>query len=280
MGENTYIPTYRDYDNKNDENFYYSIEEMKNKLDSYIFVFKKDSKNNYYLHEVIKEEANKNDKPNDDKNDGSIDNTLTENEKKELQEKVNKITNYFLAYYSKSNEIPNQDLLKFAIYTYKDVSFTPNEDIRNANEIDKTFHKYFSNNITLTHEDLSCCKEGNIYNYDNKNYILDPEHSHSIGNTRRLASFYIESMNKNNNKYIVKAKVIFSNCGLCVAPIMYYANHEDLKNSTNEVFVRHGYEPTEEEIRAISNKIPTTTYTFIKENDNLVLETFEIDTSK
>ena len=40
------------------ENYNDNFDEIKDKLDSYIFVFKKDSKDNYYLYEVKKEEAN------------------------------------------------------------------------------------------------------------------------------------------------------------------------------------------------------------------------------
>ena len=228
------------------------------------------------------EQNNNNQNDNTDNNENEdndlsylVNDTISKDDVTKLNERMDKINPLMAAYYTDNEElnIPNQQLLVFG--------YTNTHNEKNSKEaMDKVINSYFGKNVSVVYEDIICNVENEvIYKYDeeNKKYV-DGTYVHAHGGSgtypEYVDTYYIENITKENDKYIVNAKVVYGTCDdICSHDYIPYYATTDTKNVANKMFE---VKPSMNEIKDKGNLIPTTTYTFVKENNEFVLQSVKV----
>lgn len=204
-------------------------------------------------------------------------------EKNMLIERIKEI-NMFSKYYpfEDVNKIDNQEVLYKIIY---DLGY--GKPISEKAVSDKV--KYlFGNSYNLKHENLICKVDNNslyIYDSERKLYMYDTNslHGHgSSGDVRDIVVKYIKGINESDKKITIDTKLVYAAyCGdTCGPNFAYYKSYEDSYNNQNPIL---GSTTGEDEIeltdklyKSIEDKLPITTFTFIKKDAN----TYNLDSVK
>lgn len=234
-----------------------------------------------------KENSETNKVTNGESNDKSSRN-LTVAEKEELTDMIENGYNIYLSSYFKemnSGNIPNltnQELLTIGYHLYlnnlKDK--TVSSDNFKGAQIKNLLSKYFGKNKTIVLEDIICendnevlykyDKNSDTYTFNNSNNI----HGHGSRGRISLSKILItEAKIENESEITINAKVLYGNyCSdVCIPDNAYYSSYIDAAAHQNPVIgdylVETKIELTDSLIEENQDKIPTTTYKLIKDND-------------
>lgn len=241
----------------------------------------KDSKENNESNEVTKEE-----------NNNKTSRSLTVAEKEELITMIEKGYNIYLSgYFSEIDsenvqKITNKELLTigyYLLYLENDFSLLDangNYNSFKGSQLKDVLIKYFGTNKSIILEDIICDADNEIlYKYDKNSdtYTFNNTNNiHAHGGSEKISSSKIlitEDKIENENEITIKAKVLYGNyCGSTCAPDnAYYSSYRDSKNHQVPVIGDYNsdseIELTDSLIKENQNKIPTTTYKLIKDNN-------------
>ena len=202
-----------------------------------------------------------------------ISKVLSYDEGNMLIEKIKVINDNFNSLYpiEKVSNISNQDLLTFAA---KKLGFGEKFTEENANNIIST---YFGNSVKLAHENIICeVDKLPFYTYDSnsKSYMYDSSsHAHGMPLGVSTETFYVDGKYISDKKIVINAKVLYSNyCGDTCMYYGYYTSYKDSINKQNPVIGGDENTPVDFNdalYKSVENKIPITTYTFIKNDSNV-----------
>lgn len=222
-----------------------------------------------------------------------VEQKISDLEKERFMTMIGVYNEKFADYYSLTDmsKIPNQQLLKFALFNQLNGYF---DNTITAEQIEKYLHKYFGNQMNITHENVRCGmfhEDGQdamfIYNPTTKTYSFNenhPGHGGGFSGFANIETFYL-SGSKKDNTYTVKVKLLYGDrIGGDIVPIeclpkAYYKNQEEAKNETNPLIGNppaigtdvceqpYPVQITPEDYARVKDQIPTTTFTFIKDSD-------------
>ncbi len=204
---------------------------------------------------------------------------ISTSEEEILKEQIMDYTRYLAdTYPTKVEEMDNQKVLYFALMKLNKTG----EDFMES-ELEKVLEQFFGTNHPFVHEDIICTIDNEpLYRYDSakRQYFFQDIHAHG-GSGVFMPNIYEIQGEKVDNKYTVKAKILYNDyCGeICSPKMNYYKSVEDSLTGENPVFGPYDmeYEITEEEYNQVKDQIPTTIFTFIKdENNNYGLESVTI----
>lgn len=237
-------------------------------------------------------DSKENNKVTDGENNGESSRNLTDSEKEELISMIEKGYNIYLSgYFSEMDsenvqKITNQELLTIGYHLlYLETDFSLVDDNSNYNsfkgsQLKDVLIKYFGTNKSIILEDIICDADNEIlYKYDKNSdtYTFnDINNIHAHGGSEKISSskiLIIEDKIENESEITIKAKVLYGNyCGSTCAPDnAYYSSYRDSKNHQVPVIGDYNsdseIELTDSLIKENQNKIPTTTYKLIKDNN-------------
>lgn len=192
----------------------------------------------------------------------------------QIMDQIDMYNNVFKSIYPIENisTIDNQLKLQFGVYALKEI-----EKINNYYKIDdikEMYNNYFINGFKAIYENIECpSKDGNLYilNNDNKTYIVDDSHGH--GKSTMDTNTYYLSSKIDNNKYIINTHILYSNycTDTCNPNGGYYKTYSECIKGEKPVAY------TEKEYDTISEELPITTFTFIKEKSLFKLQSVKIN---
>ncbi len=201
---------------------------------------------------------------------------VSEDVEKIITEKVKKISEYFSTFYpfNSVNEIPNQELLRFA-----------ERNIANAmngfssSDVDSYLKNYFGNNITIKHEDITCDtvavgdkNHPYLFLYDgNGKYSYNKEHG-GHGVCSISANLKPVSSVKKGDEIVASYRILYTVCCDVCGPVTEY--YKKLPANSNNLALKIPYSDdgsartaTEEEMNAAYEKTPITQFTFEVDSD-------------
>ncbi len=202
---------------------------------------------------------------------------LTVAEEESFTERITEINNNFDIDYPISDvtKIDNQKLLSFA-------SVNAKKDYNNsfpASDVESIIRKYFGNNIKVNHENILCSLDKvPFYDYDSssKSYKFHENHPGHGGGSSSVPIYYFgveKATMINDKKVVIDSKIIYGNSrGDTWGPNnCYYKSVQDSLNHTNQILGDYSKEEelelTDDMIKSVKDKLPTTTYTFEKDGD-------------
>ena len=170
-------------------------------------------------------------------------------------------------------KLSNQDLLRFS---YLHIKFSDLITF-SKDQVDEVIKKYFDSSVKIKHEDIICfANDGPLFKYDKETgiYSYDGEHEHDGAVGYRTESYIVKSgMDEKTNTYKLALKVlygpvitgmkgkldnIYKSAREMNKPI-YTVPSEYLDYPDNEIF-SIAYDE-------IDNKVPITTFTFVKDSE-------------
>ena len=195
---------------------------------------------------------------------------VTEEEKNTLLEQINVYTPYFADNYPipEKSTLDNQEVLYFASMQLEN-KFS---DFMES-DLEKVLEKYFGKDHPYVHEDIDCfAGDGVLYKYDSakRTYEYEDMHAHGGKTIYRSTVFFVEGKSEDDTTYKIQTQILYTtSAGDTVGPRdRYYTS----ANQEYDDYILGPYgedhEVTEEEYQSIKNKIPITTFTFEKDEDN------------
>ena len=195
---------------------------------------------------------------------------VTEEEKNTLLEQINVYTPYFADSYpiTEKSTLDNQEVLYFASMQLEN-KFS---DFMES-DLEKVLEKYFGKDHPYVHEDIDCfAGDGVLYKYDSakRTYEYEDMHAHGGKTIYRSTVFFVEGKSEDDTTYKIQTQILYTtSAGDTVGPRdRYYTS----ANQEYDDYILGPYgedhEVTEEEYQSIKNKIPITTFTFEKDEDN------------
>ena len=195
---------------------------------------------------------------------------VTEEEKNTLLEQINVYTPYFADNYpiTEKSTLDNQEVLYFASMQLEN-KFS---DFMES-DLEKVLEKYFGKDHPYVHEDIDCfAGDGVLYKYDSakRTYEYEDMHAHGGKTIYRSTVFFVEGKSEDDTTYKIQTQILYTtSAGDTVGPRdRYYTS----ANQEYDDYILGPYgedhEVTEEEYQSIKNKIPITTFTFEKDEDN------------
>lgn len=187
----------------------------------------------------------------------------------------------------KASELNNQQRLGMIFENNIDGESTKEEMI----EVAKTL---FGKNVEIEFENVKCVTLAPepgftnqiIYHYDqfNEKYFIDEETLECVEGYDSREYHKLISEENNSNEYILKVYSLYSNFYHIGVPEKFYLTKEDALNENNPLNITDKYW-SDTDIEWDSDKIfadykeelNIETYTFIKEDGNLIFESLEID---
>ena len=226
---------------------------------------------------------------NNDEDENKLEN-ITEDDIKNFSNQIDDYNTYLTDYYpiNDINNLNSDIILEFAskMVEKKDynTSFT-------KKEMDNIINKYFGSDYSYTLKDINCfLGDGILYKYDTatETYNFYGEHPHGGEGFYRSKYYFLDgTYDKETNEYIINTKVLYASyAGDTYGPIDYYfSNGSDAKNNENSIYTvdekdseNDTYNQAYNEIK---DKLPITTYTFVKDNnDNYALKSVIINQDK
>ncbi len=195
---------------------------------------------------------------------------LTEEEKNILLDQISEYNSRFATEYPMKNvsEIANQEKLYFGVIQINKEGF---QESFSTEKLSQVMEKYFSNKASYTDENIQCViRDGVLYQYneEKKNYQYQGTHGHGGGSFSRSNNYYVEG-NKKKNTYTIKVQILYeTTCSDICGPTSAYYSDAEAKNIVYEI-----PEDKVETIQAsevypqVKEKLPITTFTFIKDED-------------
>lgn len=196
-------------------------------------------------------------------------------EKEKFEEIIENINPYFSQYYpitNVKNIINNDELLSFALIKigYDKQTFT-------GNDVDKIIKENFGNSVSVTNKDIICAIDNEpFYTYNaTSNTYTKAAYNHGHGGQGfMLVKNYFESSNIKDEKAVtINAKVLYLGYVSSTWGPSYevFKTYLDAEKRTNPVYQKNeSEEPIEFNdnfYQSIKDKLPTTTYTFEKNNE-------------
>lgn len=176
-----------------------------------------------------------------------------------LLNKIDDYNKYISKFYSFNNvsSIDNQYLLNFAY------SLAGNE--KTSNNLDKVISAYFDDNVKLKHEDI-ICKVDDValykYNASTKKYELNEKHpGHGGVSGVDVEKVFLGGINMGDS-IVISTKNFYFMPDDVAEGIKYYASYNDVLNGENKVC------ESSTEFDKYKDKLPTTTYTFVKNSSS------------
>lgn len=176
-----------------------------------------------------------------------------------LLNKIDDYNKYISKFYSFNNvsSIDNQYLLNFAY------SLAGNE--KTSNNLDKAISTYFDDNVKLKHEDI-ICKVDDValykYNASTKKYELNEKHpGHGGVSGVDVEKVFLGGINMGDS-IVISTKNFYFMPDDVAEGIKYYASYNDVLNGENKVC------ESSTEFDKYKDKLPTTTYTFVKNSSS------------
>lgn len=195
---------------------------------------------------------------------------IAEEEQTILLDQITAYTTYFADSYplSEKSSFNNQDVLYFASMQLEN-RFS---DFMES-DLEKVLEKYFGKDHPYVHEDIDCfAGDGVLYKYDSakRTYEYEDMHAHGGKTIYRSTVFFVEGKSEDDTTYKIQTQILYTtSAGDTVGPRdRYYSS----ANQEYDDYILGPYgedhEVTEEEYQSIKNKIPITTFTFEKDEDN------------
>ncbi len=199
---------------------------------------------------------------------------ISTEEKEILLEKIKKI-NSFSKYYplTNANQIPNQEvLLKLAFEIGFGKSFS-------EEAMTEKIKDYFGDGYAIKNEDIICSIDKEPFYVYNSNtnmyrYAVDSIHGHGgAGGISEIVVNYVDGK-VIKDKIIIDTKLLYSTyCSdTCGPNYAYYASYQDALDNKPILGQEDNYENeielTDQLYKTIEDKLPTTTYTFTKKDNN------------
>ena len=195
---------------------------------------------------------------------------VTKEEKNTLLEQIKVYTPYFADSYpiTEKSTLDNQEVLYFASMQLEN-KFS---DFMES-DLEKVLEKYFGKDHPYVHEDIDCfAGDGVLYKYDSakRTYEYEDMHAHGGKTIYRSTVFFVEGKSEDDTTYKIQTQILYTtSAGDTVGPRdRYYTS----ANQEYDDYILGPYgedhEVTEEEYQSIKNKIPITTFTFEKDEDN------------
>lgn len=212
---------------------------------------------------------------NDSVNDSLVD--ISSSELKIILEKINVYDSRFSVSYpikdfiSFSKNMSNQDKLSFLYSNLSDYSYGQSFS---KNDLGEVASKYFYDSFSYKDENIICNLGHNFYNYDSntKIYTSDNEHPGHGGEGFGRDKFYFVNgfYDDKNNEYIVNGKILYGDyCPDICGPIQEYY---DSNNRKNVIYKNNDGEISDDEVyELVKDKLPITTYKFIKNSSNEIV---------
>ena len=218
---------------------------------------------------IIYDKAINKEEPGKEKKEPEI-KEVTEEEKNTLLEQINVYTPYFADSYpiTEKSTLDNQEVLYFASMQLEN-KFS---DFMES-DLEKVLEKYFGKDHPYVHEDIDCfAGDGVLYKYDSakRTYEYEDMHAHGGKTIYRSTVFFVEGKSEDDTTYKIQTQILYTtSAGDTVGPRdRYYTS----ANQEYDDYILGPYgedhEVTEEEYQSIKNKIPITTFTFEKDEDN------------
>lgn len=169
-------------------------------------------------------------------------------------------------------KIDNQLKLNFGFLALK-----KDQKINNYYKVDdlkEAYYNYFKEGFSAIYEDVKCpVGDGVLYQFDNdkKTFTLDYGHKHK--NITMSTDTYFSSGEIDNNKYIIKTHILYSNycTDTCNPNGGYYSSYNSCVEGKKPITYKKS------EYDSIKEKLPNTIFTFIKDKNNFRLESIKID---
>lgn len=200
---------------------------------------------------------------------------LSATEKEKFEEIIENINPYFSQYYpitNAKNIINNDELLSFALIKlgYDKQTFT-------GNDVDKIIKENFGNSVSVTNKDIICAIDNEpFYTYNaTSNTYTKAAYNHGHGGQGfMLVKNYFESSNIKDEKTVtINTKVLYLGYVSSTWGPSYevFKTYSDAEKRTNQVYQKNeNEEPIEFNdsfYQSIKDKLPTTTYTFEKNDE-------------
>lgn len=210
---------------------------------------------------------------------------LTQDEINILKKSIEEVYNTkFASYYplGNLNTISNQKLLMFA---HDACIVESTRDVIQSTAMDNIIARYFGD-FKVQHEDIICTVDNiPMYKYDSatNTYTYNENHPGHGGadstTVRDSKTLYLSGTVKDEKEYTINMKVLY---GGKAADIVgpnnaYYKSYSDTTPVVGDTSSYEDLVVDENTIKNIQDKLPTTTYTFIKDqNDNYGLKSVTI----
>jgi len=205
------------------------------------------------------------------------------------------IDEYGLNYFDNNNKsinnfknLSNQEKLNFVSFDW-DIETT-----KTSLEVDSYIKEILGSSFSLTHSDIK--KDEEIiytYNKEGKTYSYNEDYESSSNEEIITVVNVTNSFETKNDKYTIQVVKLFKNSS---SNLVYYGNYEDALNKENEIITYDKQSNSlndetvssnltlEENLKAYYknnyqtyiDNLTKYTYTFIKEEDNYILTTYEI----
>ena len=252
---------------------------------------KEDNKQEEVLGDESKEtdeETNEQTSDEDDKNEEESDDVSGEDLKEfSNYDKAIKIIETLPVGIKKASELNNQQKLGMIFENNIDGESTKEEMV----EVAKTL---FGKNVEIEFENVKCVTLAPepgftnqiLYHYDqfNEKYFIDEETLECVEGYDSREYHKLISEENNSNKYILKVYSLYSNFYHIGVPEKFYLTKEDALNENNPLNITDKYwsdtdiEWDSDKIFAdYKDKLNVETYTFVKENGNLIFESLQIN---
>ena len=197
---------------------------------------------------------------------------LTENNVSTLMIKINNLNTFLYSQYPITDvkSLENQLVLRTGTVLLKDGIVTNSGIVGfSSNKLVEEIVSYFGSDYPYKLEDIQChAGDGVLYHYDTQTseYKVTGTHGHDGGSYRRNKAYFQDgTYDEATGTYVIHAKVLYAaECGgTCGPRVEFYGDTK----STEPVYTAQQDTEFDVAYQASVDKIPVTTYTFIKNSD-------------